>query len=112
MSTAASTVHLAPLEGVAVAKHRRGSFSDAIELADLRSSGPNSAGEKTPSIVSTAQTAETKQEMSVAQERIFLAALCWGNAVVGWNDGTLGPLIPRLQEVYHVRESLRLTIVH
>ncbi len=30
------------------------------------------------------------------------AALCWAMFVCGWNDGTTGPLIPRLQEVYHV----------
>ena len=31
------------------------------------------------------------------------AALCGSIWVAGWNDGTLGPLLPRLQEVYHVR---------
>ena len=31
------------------------------------------------------------------------AALCWAMFLCGWNDGTTGPLIPRLQEVYHVR---------
>ena len=30
-------------------------------------------------------------------------ALCGSIWVAGWNDGTLGPLLPRLQEVYHVR---------
>ena len=30
------------------------------------------------------------------------AALCGSIWVAGWNDGTLGPLLPRLQEVYHV----------
>ncbi|KAH9852219.1 MFS general substrate transporter [Lenzites betulinus] len=33
---------------------------------------------------------------------IQFAALCWSIFVAGWNDGTLGPLLPRLQEVYHV----------
>ena len=32
------------------------------------------------------------------------AALCMSIYVAGWNDGTTGPLVPRLQEVYHVRE--------
>ncbi|KAI0763036.1 MFS general substrate transporter [Trametes elegans] len=31
-----------------------------------------------------------------------LAALCISVFVTGWNDGTLGPLLPRLQEVYNV----------
>ena len=34
---------------------------------------------------------------------IQFATLCWSIFVVGWNDGTTGPLVPRLQEVYHVR---------
>ncbi|KAI9065306.1 MFS general substrate transporter [Trametes sanguinea] len=29
-------------------------------------------------------------------------ALCCSMFVAGWNDGTLGPLLPRIQEVYHV----------
>ena len=29
-------------------------------------------------------------------------ALCSAIYVAGWNDGTLGPLLPRLQEHYHV----------
>lgn len=34
--------------------------------------------------------------------RVQFATLCWSIFVVGWNDGTLGPLLPRLQEFYHV----------
>ncbi|KAI0703690.1 MFS general substrate transporter [Cerioporus squamosus] len=33
---------------------------------------------------------------------IQFAALCFAIYVAGWNDGTLGPLLPRLQVVYHV----------
>lgn len=29
-------------------------------------------------------------------------SLCGTIYVAGWNDGTLGPLLPRLQEVYNV----------
>ena len=36
---------------------------------------------------------------------IQFAALCWSIFICGWNDGTTGPLIPRLQEVYHVCET-------
>ncbi|KAF8155522.1 MFS general substrate transporter [Crassisporium funariophilum] len=34
--------------------------------------------------------------------RIQFLALCWALFIAGWNDGTLGPLLPRVQEVYHV----------
>ncbi|KAI0064423.1 MFS general substrate transporter [Artomyces pyxidatus] len=30
------------------------------------------------------------------------AALCWCLFLAGWNDGTTGPLLPRIQGVYHV----------
>lgn len=40
--------------------------------------------------------------------RVQFATLCWSIFVVGWNDGTLGPLLPRLQEFYHV--SIRLPL--
>ncbi|PIL22933.1 MFS general substrate transporter [Ganoderma sinense ZZ0214-1] len=33
---------------------------------------------------------------------IQFAALGWSIFICGWNDGTTGPLIPRLQEVYQV----------
>jgi hypothetical protein len=28
--------------------------------------------------------------------------LCWTLFLTGWSDGTTGPLLPRIQEVYHV----------
>ena len=34
--------------------------------------------------------------------RIQFAALCWSLFLLGWNDGTIGPLLPRIQGVYHV----------
>ena len=34
--------------------------------------------------------------------RVQFAALCYCLFLAGWNDGTTGPLLPRIQEVYHV----------
>lgn len=34
--------------------------------------------------------------------RLQFAACCCCLYVAGWNDGTTGPLLPRIQEVYHV----------
>ena len=28
--------------------------------------------------------------------------LCWSLFLAGWNDGSTGPLLPRIQTVYHV----------
>ncbi|KAI0676403.1 major facilitator superfamily domain-containing protein [Trametes maxima] len=36
------------------------------------------------------------------KSRLQFAALCCSMFVAGWNDGTLGPLLPRLQEVYNI----------
>lgn len=38
----------------------------------------------------------------VVKSRVQFAALCWSLFLAGWNDGTTGPLLPRIQEVYHV----------
>ena len=37
--------------------------------------------------------------------RIQFITLCWTLFLAGWNDGTTGPLLPRIQIVYHVRCS-------
>ncbi|KAJ7189055.1 major facilitator superfamily domain-containing protein [Mycena filopes] len=36
------------------------------------------------------------------RERIQLVTLCWTLFLAGWNDGSVGPLIPRIQQMYHV----------
>lgn len=41
--------------------------------------------------------------------RLQYLTLCWTLFLAGWNDGTTGPLLPRMQTVYHVRR-VRLCI--
>ncbi|KAI0631195.1 MFS general substrate transporter [Trametes polyzona] len=49
------------------------------------------------------QTSSGKQTPAQRRKAFMqFAALCCSIFVAGWNDGTLGPLLPRLQEVYHV----------
>ncbi|KAF9051744.1 MFS general substrate transporter [Panaeolus papilionaceus] len=38
--------------------------------------------------------------------RVQFAALCWTLFVAGWNDGTTGPLLSRIQEVYGVNFAI------
>ena len=38
--------------------------------------------------------------------RVQFAALCFTLFLEGWNDGSTGPLLPRIQRVYHVCSSL------
>jgi hypothetical protein len=37
------------------------------------------------------------------RQNLQFAALCWSLFLAGWNDGTTGPLLPRIQREYHVR---------
>jgi len=36
------------------------------------------------------------------KEKVILAAMCFPLFLAGWNDGTIGPLLPRIQGVYGV----------
>jgi hypothetical protein len=51
---------------------------------------------------STALSGPTMTKTQVKTARIQLLALAWTMFMLGWNDGSLGPLLPRIQEVYHV----------
>ncbi|KAF8966641.1 MFS general substrate transporter [Flammula alnicola] len=46
----------------------------------------------------------TRQQRNLA--RVQFVALCWTLFLAGWNDGTTGPLLPRIQEVYHVNFTI------
>ena len=41
------------------------------------------------------------------KRRIQFVTLCSCLFVEGWNDGSTGPLLPRIQDRYHVRPQLR-----
>lgn len=49
-----------------------------------------------------APPAEGTEKEYGRRELLQLAALCWGVFLCGWNDGTLGPMIPRIREAYSV----------
>lgn len=34
---------------------------------------------------------------------IHFATLCWAAVLNGWSDSSTGPLLPRIEQVYHVR---------
>ncbi|KAM6503464.1 MFS general substrate transporter [Amanita muscaria] len=42
----------------------------------------------------------TKKQIATA--RVQFLTLCWGIGLVGWNDGSTGPLLLRIQNYYHV----------
>jgi hypothetical protein len=67
-------------------------------------------------IVDGGQTAETPSPLDPFVTHKWLAnlqyaSLCWSLFLAGWNDGTTGPLLPRIQEVYHVCISSGIRIL-
>ena len=78
---------------------------------ELMPSFPNSLA---PSIRMDDDTDSTVPAISAAQKAVyrrkFLLAflpLCFSVFVNGWNDGTTGPLLPRIQSYYHVSWGTR-----
>ncbi|KAJ7058154.1 major facilitator superfamily domain-containing protein [Mycena amicta] len=54
--------------------------------------------------VAAAKPVATKRQRNT--EKIQLATLCWTLFLAGWNDGSLGPLLPRIQQSYHIGYTL------
>ncbi|KAL0057209.1 hypothetical protein AAF712_016153, partial [Marasmius tenuissimus] len=49
---------------------------------------------------------EKPTHAQVIQGRLQLATLFWTMFLAGWNDGSTGPLLPRIQAVYHVNDTI------
>ncbi|KAJ7927611.1 major facilitator superfamily domain-containing protein [Mycena leptocephala] len=83
-------------------------MSSALELRPLpKLSAEPSFNNSTTSndgapAVPSAQPALPRSNQHVFRERVQLFALYWCMFLAGWNDGSAGPLIPRIQKVYHV----------
>ncbi|KIY71830.1 MFS general substrate transporter [Cylindrobasidium torrendii FP15055 ss-10] len=95
-------------------------YSAAIELETISrpmsfKELPSSSNSKDPSIFqlepdsSQLHTHDGSDERPVERKPahrslsfLQFSAVCWVKMLGGWNDGTSGPLIPRLQEHYHV----------
>lgn len=61
------------------------------------------SSEATPLLGSHSVQPLSKEERRVGRIQFF--ALCCSLFVIGWNDGSIGPLLPRIQKVYEVRSS-------
>lgn len=70
---------------------------DEIELADT----PRDDSDKRSKV--DTQSNASQPRANALLSKIQFASLCWSLFLAGWNDGTTGPLLPRIQEVYHVR---------
>ena len=90
---------------VTVTYRQNGKYVD-VELPVLRHVGHGS-GTQTPH---TPEEAVAEPESSVDKTarwraRVQYAVLCYTLFTVGWSDGTTGPLLPRIQNNYHVSPS-------
>lgn len=77
----------------------------SIELQDMQKSEDDVKQLEAGALPSTAahSISQTDARMLRRKTNIHFAAMCWSLFMAGWNDGTTGPLLPRMQEVYHVR---------
>ena len=58
---------------------------------------------RSPSLRLSVQPQERRTGKQVREGYLQLFAVFWSMILLGWNDGTTGPLLPRIQTVYDVR---------
>ncbi|KAF9558507.1 MFS general substrate transporter [Agrocybe pediades] len=56
------------------------------------------------------ENADLSSKASLLLSRIQYLSLCFTLFLAGWNDGTIGPLLSRIQDVYHVNFTVVSTI--
>jgi len=69
---------------------------DSDQALGVNAKDPNADSQADPPSLS----APSKKQVKKA--RIQFLTLCWTLFLAGWNDGSTGPLLPRIQEVYNV----------
>lgn len=78
----------------------------------INNADKDQSGAATPRAPSLAYDQDEGAQPSASQRarfrkygRIHMVALAWCFYLNGWNDGTIGPLLPRIQEYYNVRPT-------
>ncbi|KAG1840112.1 MFS general substrate transporter [Suillus tomentosus] len=69
---------------------------DAIELSPVTPIDKQDYDSESPSVLSA------RYRTQRTREKIQFVTLCWFVYLEGWNDGSNGPLLPRIQKVYGV----------
>ena len=79
-----------------------GSKADTVSVVDR--STPSQYGDRNHNSLSlnSEHPPPARTPKQVTRERIQFLSLCWTIFLVGWNDGSTGPLLPRIQGVYGV----------
>ncbi|PPQ71763.1 hypothetical protein CVT24_006524 [Panaeolus cyanescens] len=80
-----------------------------MEVLSSKPSGtekvPNKEGDQLSTMAPASDGSQTPLRLTPKQRRngwIQFLTLCWCVWLVGWNDGSTGPLLPRIQEYYGV----------
>jgi len=78
--------------------------SDGLQISKSESTD----SKLTKTRLSSVHTSDNDAQLPTVQQRnmarIQLISLGWTLFLIGWNDGSTGPLLPRIQEVYHVSQ--------
>ncbi|CAA7270200.1 unnamed protein product [Cyclocybe aegerita] len=86
-----------------VARSARSPSKSRVDVAQITGLANDEAASRNATTTSTA-TSRTRKQKIVAHVQFF--TLCWTLFLLGWNDGTIGPLLPRIREVYGVGTAL------
>lgn len=81
---------------------------DSIKLSTLEHSDGPSAAQIDNDIP---QYNSSPEKGLFTKTNLHFATLCWCLFLAGWNDGTIGPLLPRVQGVYDVRLTFKNPIL-
>ncbi|KAF8966644.1 major facilitator superfamily domain-containing protein [Flammula alnicola] len=82
-----------------------------LDIGEIKSLSLGAGSEKVPIAVAVGEdvpTERTPEQKAVS--RVQFAALCWTLTLGGWNDGSTGALLPRIQKVYNV-EFIILSLI-
>lgn len=78
----------------------RNIHTEQIELSEVDARQPQNRSNPDVNVLQT-------NKSSKFRERIQFFALCWTLFLAGWSDSSTGPLLPRIQDTYHVLSLLR-----
>jgi hypothetical protein len=75
-----------------------------MELTEIRREGSRKSeyGVTPPATDNDIPVVEPRTKAQINKARVQFLTLCWTLFLAGWNDGSTGPLLPRIREVYHV----------
>ncbi|EJU05957.1 MFS general substrate transporter [Dacryopinax primogenitus] len=86
--------------------------AEAVELSSMPTAGKGSLRERVPTPAPSAPSDQPAEPtLSRRYQRIYLATSVVGSAVIGWSDGSTGPLILRMESNYNASIQIGYTVV-